>query len=145
MDQARRRRKLDVKKVKRLDLRVLYFRRRPQKSGPTANQIQRRVLLYRGQKNFLYFGHFTIENPIENWFVLGTTFSGRSTKVKCSRLTEKRDLDAWFSPTSPLMYKYSESVVLLSLNCDIPEMPSKEYACVKYARFTGTPLHLVVT
>ena len=47
MDQARRRRKLDVKKVKRLDLRVLYFRRRLQKSGP-GTQNMRAQSDYRG-------------------------------------------------------------------------------------------------
>ena len=48
MDQARRRRKLDVKKVKRLDLRVLYFRRRLQKSGPgTQQHALQRVSLYK--------------------------------------------------------------------------------------------------
>ena len=39
LGQGRRRRKLDVKKVKRLDLRVLYFRRRLQKSRPTIMNI----------------------------------------------------------------------------------------------------------
>ena len=63
-------------------------------------------------------------------------------EVKCSRLKGKRDFDVWFSPKQPMMYKYSEFVALVCLNCDIPKMPSTQYACVEYARFTGMPLHI---
>ena len=50
-NQASKKQKLNYEKT-------IYFRRRLQKSRPTANRIQRRVLLYRGRKNLLDFALF---------------------------------------------------------------------------------------
>ena len=75
MFQACRRRKPDVKKVKRVDLRAFYFLRRLQKSGPTQGPCCSTVYfpivienIFQTVEKHNYLGKYTVLHAWDHFF-----------------------------------------------------------------------------